>query len=100
MSDFEPIPVRFTVFREENPALYDYIASLPSSRQRKRNAYLRAMEAGAEILLGGSHQTIVVPAGGAGRRQDSGTSLAKVPVVEDSAPEVIIDAGDLTELFG
>jgi hypothetical protein len=102
MPDFEPIPVRFTVFREEYPALYDYIASLPNSRQRKRNAFLRAMEVGAEMLLSGLPPKVPAPANGAAHRPgvEAVPSIGSARVVQDSAPEVIIDAGDLTELFG
>jgi hypothetical protein len=100
MSEFEPIPVRFTVFREEYPALYDYIASLPNSRQRKRNAFLRAMEVGANALLSGLPPTVMGSANGALPAQAVVPSIESTKGVSNSVPDVVIDPGDLTELFG
>jgi hypothetical protein len=99
MSDFKSIPVRFTVFREEYPVLYDYMLLLPKSRNRKRNALLQTMNAGADTLLRRLPSKIQAPTDGVAHIQ----YVAAAPVggnAIDQTFQEVIDLDDLLIVFG
>jgi len=106
-SDGQSIEVRCTVFRDEYPALFDYISSLPASRYRKRDALLRVMNAGIGVTVAGASGTLLAEASPIQRGPLSSAPVGMaqriaVPLAETSsslAPESI-DAGDLFEVFG
>jgi hypothetical protein len=87
------------VFREEYPGLYDYMVSLPKSRNRKRNALLQTMNAGADTLLRRLPPKIQTPTDGEAHIQ----YVAAAPAggnVSDQKFQVVIDPEDLFVIFG
>ena len=94
----ESTEVRCTVYKDEDPELYDFITSLPTSRYRKRAALIR-------LMLAGLHGTPSVPP--AMVPALPAAELAAVPKKDRPEPDssaeqtaVVIDAGDLFEVFG
>lgn len=94
----EPITLSVTVFPEDDPALYTWVANLPKSRQRRRTLVVQALRSGVK-------GPAVVEVG-------SAPAVASVGPVEKQPSEPVPPAGrpdvsftqvaveDLTEIFG
>ena len=100
--DSDSIEVRCTVYRHEDPALYEYITSLPTGRHRRRGMLLRIMNAGIGVngvvlpVSSGLPGPLNLPASDVGPAKVTVSSVSNTQPL--AAPEAV-DADDLFEHF-
>lgn len=120
----EPVRITLTIFPDDDPRLVAWAAALPTSRQRRRTAFIRAILANGEgreqvaapheyVQMASSHEG-VQPASRATAPEPASVAAAgrkkKVPAKTESAqepapasprgaPHVELHPADLAEIF-
>lgn len=115
MSIKEPVRLTVTIFPDDDPALVAWAAGLPTSRPRRRSAFLRAILAGLngrvttpaehrQIESSPPEQVAAVAAPKASRKKQTASQPAMDSVlaagISPAANRVELHPGDLAEIFG
>lgn len=109
--DRASLPLRLTVFENENPDLFHTLSSLPVGRIARRTALIRLLELGVRAArgeiarpevaatlsdAGGYRASVANATGGA----IAGAIASAEAATDVGLPDVQIDQSDLAEVFG